>query len=633
MSSRVVTQHEGDLAIITPPVRLQSRFCGPTLGDLAAQIEAAERNGAVRRILIELGQGRGGSLADLLETDPAVAEDLGQLCDRVEACAKPVIARLSGRVRAGTGALALACHYRLATPDTQMDFPAARLGLVPAGGVTQRLPRLAGAEVALSLLQTGAAMSAEDLVAAGVVDGLLADVTRDAALAALADLGEVAPRPTRARRDGLADGVGFQAALRRARAAAATPRRPSAAAIADCVESAQLLPFEAGCARELTALQDAARTEAARALRHALQAERRAAQLPRAFRGEEGAQPTATRIGRVAIAAGGREVPALAFAILIAGIEVVLFEERQAPLEEALTATGDLLERLLKAGAIDAETRALCLHNLHVSLGVGDLGAAGLALVPEGYGVDEVTALLKALHAGLGEGAILALSDPAQLRAATAWLPAGAAACALQFSLPLETGELVEITPAPGCAPGVLQSVAALVARLARLPVFVDGSGLVVRLHRALTEAAGDLVAGGCAPDRLLGALHAWGLSPTGYAVLARGAVQGEGEELGDEEMVALVLAALANAGARAVEEGVAEAAAHVDAVAIHAFGFPRWRGGPMFQADQAGLLGLRKRLKARAERRGAAVWAISPLIEKCILNGEPLAGVERENA
>ncbi|MCT8159930.1 enoyl-CoA hydratase/isomerase family protein [Pseudoruegeria sp. SHC-113] len=632
MSSGVVTQHEGDLAILTPPVRLQSRFCAPTLSDLAQAIEAAERNTAVHAILIELGQGRGGTLADLLETDPKVAADLGQLCDRVEACGKPVIARLSGRVRAGTAALALACHYRLVTKEAQLDFPAARLGLVPAGGVTQRLPRIAGAEVALSLLQTGAAMGAAEMEAAGLSDGLLPDVTRDAALAGVRALGDIAPRPARARREGLADGAAFQAALARGRASADSQRRPSALAIADCVESAQLLPFEAGCARELTALQDAADTDAARALRHALQAERRATLLPEAFKPSEGAQPAPTRIRRVVMAAGGRDVPALAFAFLIAGVEVVLFEERQAPLEASLTETGALLESLLKAGAIDAETRSLCLHNLNVSLGVGDLGMAGLAYVPEGYGADEAAALVSDLHKALGAGAVLSVAEPARLEALAAALPEGTPLCALGFAQPLETGQMVEITPGAGCAPERLQAVVGLVARLARLPVFVDGRAqeLVAALHRALTDATGDLIAKGCEPEAVVAALRGWGLTPAGYALLLAQAPRGAGEALPEAEIVALVLAALANAGARLVEAGVVESAAHVDAAALHAFAFPRWKGGPMFQADLTGLLTVRKHLLKRAEVSDAPVWQVAPLLERCIRNGEALARAER---
>ena len=82
--------------------------------------------------------------------------------------------------------------------------------------------------------------------------------------------------------------------------------------------------------------------------------------------------------------------------------------------------------------------------------------------------------------------------------------------------------------------------------------------------------------------------------------------------------------------GARLVEANVVESAAHVDAAALHAFAFPRWKGGPMFQADLTGLLTVRKRLLKRVEVSDAPVWQVAPLLEHCIRNGEALARAER---
>src|SRR4029453_12003118 len=80
---------------------------------------------------------------------------------------------LRGAVVGGGLETALACHFRCATDDTQVGFPEVKLGLLPGAGGTQRLPRLAGVEAALSLVVAGDPIAAARAQALGIVDEIV----------------------------------------------------------------------------------------------------------------------------------------------------------------------------------------------------------------------------------------------------------------------------------------------------------------------------------------------------------------------------------------------------------------------------------------------------------------------------
>ena len=81
----------------------------------------------------------------------------------IEQSQKPVVAALHGIAMGGGLELALGCHFRVASPGAQIALPEVKLGLLPGAGGTQRLPRLVGVETALNLIVSGAAVPAEQL--------------------------------------------------------------------------------------------------------------------------------------------------------------------------------------------------------------------------------------------------------------------------------------------------------------------------------------------------------------------------------------------------------------------------------------------------------------------------------------
>ena len=93
-----------------------------------------------------------------------------------------------------------------------------------------------------------------------------------------------------------------------------------------------------------------------------------------------------------------------------------------------------------------------------------------------------------------------------------------------------------------------------------------------------------------------------------------------------DEEIIARITTALANEGARVLEEGYATRASDIDVVYVHGFGFPRHRGGPMFYADTVGLATVLARVNGYRQQFGD-YWRPSPLLEKLAMDGRGFYG------
>ena len=98
--------------------------------------------------------------------------DLPDLCVTIETSKKPIIAAIAGPAMGGALEIALACDYRVATPDALMGLPEIKLGLLPGAGGTQRLPRIAGLEAATQMILSGDPVKGEYASSCGLVDAL-----------------------------------------------------------------------------------------------------------------------------------------------------------------------------------------------------------------------------------------------------------------------------------------------------------------------------------------------------------------------------------------------------------------------------------------------------------------------------
>jgi 3-hydroxyacyl-CoA dehydrogenase len=89
------------------------------------------------------------------------------------------------------------------------------------------------------------------------------------------------------------------------------------------------------------------------------------------------------------------------------------------------------------------------------------------------------------------------------------------------------------------------------------------------------------------------------------------------------EEIVDRCILALVNEGARILEEGMALRASDIDVIYLTGYGFPSWRGGPMFYANTVGLANVVARIEEFGQRHGAALWIPAPLLKRLATEGK----------
>lgn len=265
----VVTMDQPPFNALTAPLR-------GALWEVFGRIEA---NNDIRAVVL-MGAGPEFSAgADLREiASPPTEPTLAQLCDKIEACPKPVVAAVQGRAFGSGAELILAAHYRIALPDALIGFTEAALGLVPSGGATQRLPRLVGPQKTLDLLISTQPFEASGAVNGGLFDGTVQGDLGSGALTFVRTLLEngQGPRPTRARREHLTDGRAYLGAVASVRTSLAGTPLHAPLRVLELVEAAALMPFEVALAFEADAFARCLAHPQSIALRHIFVAERRA---------------------------------------------------------------------------------------------------------------------------------------------------------------------------------------------------------------------------------------------------------------------------------------------------------------------------------------------------------------------
>ncbi|HEY2559486.1 MAG TPA: enoyl-CoA hydratase-related protein [Caldimonas sp.] len=172
------------VATIDMPGRTMNVFSPELIDALDALMDRVEADARVQSVVVTSGKTSFLAGADLTmvrgytqSARTACYDDMFALCGRLgrqfvrlEAQAKPWVAAVGGIALGGGLELALACRVRLvaADPRIQLGTPEVRWGLLPGAGGTQRLPRLAGCEVALDLLLSGRSIEPETAVRLGI---------------------------------------------------------------------------------------------------------------------------------------------------------------------------------------------------------------------------------------------------------------------------------------------------------------------------------------------------------------------------------------------------------------------------------------------------------------------------------
>jgi enoyl-CoA hydratase len=171
----VKVTRKGATAVLTLDRPKVNALRAQTMDELASAVDEAQKDPSVRAIVItgagEKAFSGGADLASAFRGDvkpggegqtiEAGLERFHQVLDRLEA-GKPTIGALNGVALGGGCELALACHFRVMDPRAELGLTETNVGIFPAGGGTQRLPRLVGLGRALDMIVFGRRVGAEE---------------------------------------------------------------------------------------------------------------------------------------------------------------------------------------------------------------------------------------------------------------------------------------------------------------------------------------------------------------------------------------------------------------------------------------------------------------------------------------
>ncbi len=144
---------------------------------------------------------------------PREKPDLFEVNDQQDAMSKPLLAAIGGFALGGGLELALGCHYRVALPRAQLGLPEVKLGILPGSGGTQRLPRIIPMAEAVRMMTTGATIAAEKARELGLVDEIVTGDLLQGAIKFLQQPRQIRRvRDMKAKLDG--DAAGFFARVR-----------------------------------------------------------------------------------------------------------------------------------------------------------------------------------------------------------------------------------------------------------------------------------------------------------------------------------------------------------------------------------------------------------------------------------
>jgi 3-hydroxyacyl-CoA dehydrogenase len=512
----------GDVLVVTidhPPVNALSV---DVRRGLVEAIDAAQGDAAVAAVLI-VGAGRNFIAgADIREFGkPPLPPLLPLVCNRIEACAKPVVAAIHGAALGGGLEVALAAHYRIAVRGAKLGLPEVQLGLLPGAGGTQRTPRLIGAAPALDLMLSGRHARAEEALSLGLVDRLGAtDDVLGEGLAYTRELlaAKAGVRPTRAA-TALADAGASRAAIDAARKETAARARGlfSPLKIVEAVDAALTLPFDEGLALERKLFLECLDSPQRAGLIHAFFAEREVAKAP------ETQSASARPIASIGIVGGGTMGAGIAVAVLDGGLPVTMIERDDAALARGRAHIERVYDGLVAKGRLKAEAKDAALARFAGSTSYDALDNVDLVI----EAVFEDMAVKKTVFAELDRvckpGAILATNtsylDIDEIAGVTA-RPADV--IGLHFFSPANVMKLLEIVVPARVGADVVATSFELAKQLRKVPVragVCDGF-IGNRLLAVYRTAADYLMEDGASPYQIDRAMREFGYPMGPYQVV-----------------------------------------------------------------------------------------------------------------
>ena len=334
-------------------------------------ITRIEGDAAIKGVIITSGKREFLAGADIEKvyamTDPKQAYDLAEaykaFLRRLEKCGRPVVAALNGTALGGGLELALACHYRVAIDDPKAKFglPEVKLGLLPGGGGTQRLPRLIGMQAALQPMLEGKEFKPAEAKLAGFINELAKD--RDDMLAkakawALANPKAVQPWDDKKFKfpggDSKSPAMVQLLAIAPSMAHAKTQENyPAADNILSCVYEGGVVDFETGCRIESRYFAELVVSQVSKNMIGTLWFQLNAINKGKS-RPDGYAKSSVKKLG---VLGAGMMGAGIAYVSAKVGIEVVLLDTTQEAADKGKAYSTNLLDKQVKKGRMTTAAR------------------------------------------------------------------------------------------------------------------------------------------------------------------------------------------------------------------------------------------------------------------------------------
>jgi len=655
----VTTERHGDVLVIlvnNPPVNALSWHVRQGLKD---GVEEALADDAIKSVVLRCAGQTFIAGADITEFGkPPQGPDFIEVLNTIELAGKPVIAAIHGTALGGGLETALVCHYRIAVPSAMLGVPEVKLGLLPGAGGTQRLPRIVGVEVAAQMVSSGDPLPASKAKELGLVDALAGEATlADDAIAFAREMIAQGPRPTRDRPI-----KGDVAVIEQLKAANARKWKGFDAPYANlaCVEAATRLPFAEGMVFERTEFGKLMMGSQSAAQRHMFFAERQAAKidgLPKDMQLRD--------IQKVGVIGAGTMGGGISMNFLQAGIPVTIVEMAKDALDRGVGVIRKNYEASAAKGRFSADKVEKMMGLLTPTLSMEDLADCDLVIEAVYESMDVKKDVFGKLDKIVKPGAILASNtsylDVNEIAASTS-RPADV--LGMHFFSPANVMKLLEVVRGDKTALDALATVMALSKKIKKVAVvagvchgfignrmlserqgpanqlllegatpaqidkvhtdfgmpmgpfqMADLAGLDIGWHRdpSRIETIRDAL---CAAGRL-GQKNGKGFydydekrngtpSPEALAIIEdfRAKSNLPKREISDQEIIERTLYPMVNEGYRILEEGKAQRASDIDVVWIYGYGWPVYRGGPMFWGDLEGA----GKIVAALEKHGVKV-------------------------
>ena len=672
------------LTVTNPPVNALSQHVRQGLRDGVSQAIADSAVGAL--VIVCAGRTFIAG-ADITEFGkPPAAPGLHEVLDLIENSPKPVVAAVHGTALGGGLEVTLACHYRVGVKDARFGLPEVKLGLLPGAGGTQRLPRVVGVEKGLSMMVSGDPIRADEALKAGLVDEIVdGDLTAAGVAFAEKVLSEKRPlKKIRDLDDKLAAVRGKPEVFASFRKSVARQTRGFRAPenIIKAVEAAVSLPFAEGLKRERELFAELMASPESKAQRYFFFAEREAAKIP-----DVPADTPARDVKKAAVIGAGTMGGGIAMNFANAGIPVTVVEMNQEALDRGLGIVRKNYEATASRGRLtmaDVDKRMGLITGTTDWNAVRDADMIVEAVFEEMPIKKEVFARLDGLAK---PDAVLATNtstlDVDEIASAT---KRPESVIGTHFFSPANVMRLLENVRGKQSSKTTIATAMTVGRRIAKVPVLVGVCyGFVGnRMLHQRGQQAEKLILEGALPHQVDKVLTDFGFPMGPFAMgdlagldvgwrirkgrgtkspvadriceLGRfGQKTGSGyfkyekgdrtpipdpdvekiivdvateqgitrRHITDEEILQRLLYPMVNEGAKILDEKIAIRASDIDVIWVYGYGWPVYRGGPMFWADQIGLRSVRDTMLGFQKATGDAFWTPAPLLSRLADEGK----------